>query len=142
MATNCKKPFQVILTQGAAPFLISIIGHLALIAQLSSTLSSSHLEKLLGQKGGPIEATEVSFFPSFSETIETQAEKQQSGVEIPTSKTLSRTQASDTAQGTASRGIGEGGTSTQYHSLLHAYLDSEKVFPYRSFGWIIASDKS
>lgn len=129
MTTDCKKPFQVSFSKEAALFFISIVGHLALFTQLSHTLPSGAFEKLLGKKGGPAEATEVSFFPAYAKGSSTKSVSSGSSLDLATSREKSQTLVSEGTETKASRGIGEGGTSTQYHSVLHAYLDSAKVYP-------------
>lgn len=129
MATDCKKPFQISLPKEAVLFFLSIIGHLAIFVQISHTLSSGTFDKLLGKKGGPAEATEVSFFPNYATGSSNQSARTGSSLDVSSARETGPSDTTEGSQTKASRGIGEGGTSTQYHSVLHAYLDSAKVFP-------------
>jgi len=113
---------------------VSIFVHLLLFYQVKGPLSQSSFQKLLGRSGGLKTATEVSFFPHLAKPAQGTLTPRSKSLELPTrreggEKALSGTENKNAAGGIPSRGIGQGGTSVQYASILHAYLDSAKVFP-------------
>ena len=107
-------------------FLVSIIVHLAILLKPFSGLSSSSSLRLLGRKGGPNSAQEVSFFSSVGRQSSAQwVRPSQSQVTLsPPSQSVS-----SESSGPSIRGMGQGGTATDYSTTLHAYIDSVKVFP-------------
>lgn len=132
MATLCKKAF----FQENSPFwgsvFVSVIIHLLALFQISQKGSFLLEDKLLGRKGGPAEATEVSFFPSSIPVSDRKVLSSAPALEVPTRSTPSSALASSEkseSQGSPAKGIGAGGSSTHYHAILHAYLDSAKAFP-------------
>lgn len=106
-------------------FLVSIIVHLAILLKPFSGLSSSSSLRLLGRKGGPNSAQEVSFFPSIGQSSAPWVRPSQSQLTLsPPSQSVS-----SGSSGPSIRGMGQGGTATDYSTTLHAYIDSVKVFP-------------
>lgn len=112
---------------------VSIFVHLILFYQVTTVLNSSSIEKLLGKKGGLETATEVSFFPNLGNATKQSRSPRLSPLDLRTKTPSSEKSAPEvkTSSGPeeSSKGIGQGGTSIQYASILHAYLDSAKVFP-------------
>lgn len=110
---------------------LSLFIHFCLFWQLKGTgFSSEGFQKLLGQKGGALEAQEISYFPQLGKPSAPASSTHSNALSVAektqqkSSPPLSGTQ---TQKNT--RGIGQGGTSTQYGAVLHAFLDSAKVFP-------------
>lgn len=112
---------------------VSVFVHLMVFYQVASPLNNSSFLKLLGKKGGLETATEISFFPQLGAPSKRSISKTSSPLDIPSSLKPSL-QHQEAPKGTPSaalpsKGIGQGGTSVQYTSVLHAYLDSAKIFP-------------
>jgi TonB family protein len=134
MTTICKTTFSIDSIKLQLAGFVSIFVHLLLFYKVASPLAPGAFDKLLGRKGGLANATEVSFFPSFAMRSSRPPTTGTSPLDIPTQnkghqKTSSELAQSPAATNTDSKGIGQGGNSTQYASILHAYLDSAKVFP-------------
>lgn len=128
MTTECKKRFAHLENPIYAFVFISVLFHAALLWQVSTKVSFMS-ERLLGKTGGPSDAQEVSFFPSFGKSSETQVKRLSSAVDLPTTEQKMGSESQSGTDSSAKRGIGSGGTTTQYQATLHAYLDSVKVFP-------------
>ncbi|MFM8270327.1 MAG: energy transducer TonB [Pseudomonadota bacterium] len=128
MTALCKRPFRFELFNLYLAGFTSLFIHLVLFYQGASLLSSSSSERLLGKRGGPENATEVSFFPHLGRRLSPTPLSHQSPLNLPT-QTKTASKSSQSSSDEPSKGIGQGGTSTEYASLLHAYLDSAKVFP-------------
>jgi len=107
--------------------------HLLLFYKVASPLGPSTFDRLLGKKGGAENATEVSFFPNYGTRSASSPPPQMSPLDLPSQTNQPKKSGSalkeSVSSGIDSKGIGQGGTSTQYASVLHAYLDSAKVFP-------------
>ena len=132
MATLCKNGFNFERPVFSLSIFASIIIHLAIFSQLGKIASFASPEKLWGRQGNLGNATEVSFFPVFAQSPTHKASLQTSPLELPHQEkrgTTGQATSEVTGNSVASRGIGQGGTSTSYHSVLHAFLDSAKVFP-------------
>jgi TonB family protein len=133
MTTLCKTRFSIESIPLQLAGFVSIFMHLLLFYKVASPLAPAALEKLMGKKGGLANATEVSFFPSFATRPTHSPTTSTSPLDIPAQKQGQQKTSSGFAQSSAtetnSKGIGQGGNSTQYASILHAYLDSAKVFP-------------
>jgi len=106
-------------------FLVSIFVHLAIFMKPLSPLNKTLSHRLLGKKGGPENAQEISFFPSGGGKPSQVVQQRQSEVDLSDSSGSSSGGVAELAV----KGIGQGGTATDYSSVLHAYLDSVKVFP-------------
>ncbi|NBX75786.1 MAG: energy transducer TonB [Proteobacteria bacterium] len=133
MTTLCKTTFSFDSIKLHLASFVSIFVHLLLFYKVASPLAPSAFEKLLGKKGGLADATEVSFFPSFANRAPTAPLPGTSPLDLPTQTKGDQRNPSELAppspSDTDSKGIGQGGSSIQYASILHAYLDSAKVFP-------------
>lgn len=132
MATCFKFLFQTHRPNIEVFVFLSLFIHFCLFWQLEgSGLSGSPFQKLLGQKGGPLEAQEIAYFPHLGKATPKSVASAQSE-QLSVAEKKQSAQKAKEAAGTASqaaRGIGQGGASTQYSAVLHAYLDSAKVFP-------------
>jgi len=134
MATLCKKAFLQENGSFYGSIFISVIIHLFALLQVAKSPILFE-EKLLGKKGGPEEATEISFFPTSFVPQGKLVRSSSPALEVPTRDTAAtatkpRSESEKLESGgTLTKGIGAGGSSTQYHAVLHAYLDSAKAFP-------------
>lgn len=112
---------------------VSVFMHLLLFYQVTAPLNTSSFQKLLGKKGGLETATEVSFFPQAGARVLRSPTPGSSPVDLPAHSKVTQKQLASKVEngstGLPTKGIGQGGSSTQYASILHAYLDSAKVFP-------------
>lgn len=130
MTVLCKKAFFSPGIRSTAFFLFSIFMHLILFLQVRSALSHSPTLRLLGKTGGPTDAREIAFFPRMAAPGSKPASVKNSPVEVPPSESASTsTSKSSTPSETPAKGIGQGGSATDYVSVLHAYLDAEKIYP-------------
>ena len=133
MTTICKTTFSIDSIKLQLAGFVSIFVHLLLFYKATSPLSPHAFDKLLGKKGGLENATEVSFFPRVATRSSRLPMPGASPLDLPSHPQEKQNTSSEVTQspstGTDSKGIGQGGNSTQYASILHAYLDSAKVFP-------------
>ena len=133
MTTLCKTTFSFNSIKLQLAGFVSIFVHLLLFYKVASPLGSADFEKLLGKKGGLANATEVSFFPSFAIRSSRPQMPGASPLDLPTQTKGHQKTGAELSQSAAietdTKGIGQGGSSIQYASILHAYLDSAKVFP-------------
>ncbi|NBW99325.1 TonB family protein [bacterium] len=130
MTALCKKAFFSTGTRSGVFFLFSIFMHLFLFLQVRSALSHSTNLRLLGKTGGPTDAREIAFFPRLAYAGSKTPSVQHSPVLVPQSKNSSdSTPNSSRSSETPAKGIGQGGSATDYGSVLHAYLDAEKIYP-------------
>lgn len=129
MTVLCKKAFFSAGTQSVALFLLSIFMHLLIFVQVQSALSHAPARRLLGKTGGPAEAREIAFFPRIGASGSKSRRAEHASVQVPRESASESTPESATPSETSARGIGQGGTATDYGSVLHAYLDAEKIYP-------------
>lgn len=130
MTVLCKKAFFSTGTRSVLFFLFSIFMHLILFLQVRSALSHSPSLRLLGKTGGPTDAREIAFFPRMATPGSKTHSVKDSPVQVAPSGTVSDSHSkSSTPSETPAKGIGQGGSATDYGSVLHAYLDSEKIYP-------------
>ena len=103
---------------------------MALLYQLNTPfLKASIAERLLGEKGGLDSATEVSFFPQIGKTSSQPMVPHPSSLDVPSKQSTSTSPQPMGDSLVNKKGIGAGGTATHYQAVLHAYLDSVKVYP-------------
>lgn len=136
MTKTCKFPFQLSASRTQVFVFLSIFIHFCLFWQLGVFgLISPPFQKLIGRKGGDGSVHEIAYFPQvgsrkqnpvypkLSDNLSVTEKAKKDNLKLKDSETA------DSQVGTAKRGIGQGGTSAEYGAVLHAFLDSAKVFP-------------
>jgi TonB family protein len=136
MTKTCKFPFQLSASRLQVFVFLSVFIHFCLFWQLGVFgLTSPPFPKLMGRKGGDRSAHEIAYFPQLGSRKQNPVyPKPPENLTVTEKATKDKlkfkdSETADSQAGTAKRGIGQGGTSVEYGAVLHAFLDSAKVFP-------------
>lgn len=116
---------------------ISIAVHAFLLLGVSRFASIVSWQPAVGNRGGDLAATEVALWerPGSAAARQKRAPMPKaSPVDVETGAkdskiTEQRPSAAATTAAPAARGVGSGGTSTDYRAILHSLLDSSKTYP-------------
>jgi len=114
---------------------ISIAVHAFLLLGVSRFASNASWQPAIGNRGGDLAATEVALWErpgSVTARPKPAAAPKVSPLDVETgakdSEITEKPQAAATGAPSA-RGVGSGGTSTDYRAILHSLLDSSKTYP-------------
>lgn len=116
---------------------LSLAAHAFLLLGVSRLVSTGRWQPAVGNRGGDLAATEVALWERPGSLVSrpklTSAPKA-SPVDVETgakeTKAKEQQQVAQAAAGApAARGVGSGGTSTDYRAILHSLLDSSKTYP-------------
>lgn len=116
---------------------ISVAIHAFLLLGVSRLASTAGWERAAGNRGGDLAATEVALWErpgSVATRPKVTPPPKVSPLDVDTgakdSKVAEQKPAIAVSTGApAARGVGSGGTSTDYRAILHSLLDSSKTYP-------------
>jgi TonB family protein len=116
---------------------ISLAAHAFLLLGVSRLASTGGWQPAVGNRGGDLAATEVALWErpgSVAARPRLAPAPQASPLDVEigaknTKVTEQKPAAPVSASAPAARGVGSGGTSTDYRAILHSLLDSSKTYP-------------